>query len=200
MRGFYLLKPDMLCDSDAFNFYLDYINNSKIITAKNFYVIDDWIKLSKLLYEPDIDNMSLVELRKLRKQMLVTIKGYDLFYKNKEAIFSEIDIHDLSRLQELFDFKKELRKRFVYGENKNYISFKSDIDFDKRLIDIDLDMIECETLTVGASENVIDNDYNMIFFNKIHFPDPNVGAINRDLGCIDDCNIVRDSNLIKILK
>ena len=81
MEGFYLLKPDMLRDKETIKYYLEYVNSNKYISMQNFYVIDDWITLSKILYEPDSNNLLINELKKIRKQLLATIKGYDIFHK-----------------------------------------------------------------------------------------------------------------------
>ena len=115
MDGFYLLKPDMLENKEALNYYLDFINSTDYLSLQDNYLIEDWSYISKILYEPNINNLSLDKLKELRKKMLVTIKGYDVFFKNKPAIISTISIKDDSKLQELFDFKKKLRKIFVYN-------------------------------------------------------------------------------------
>ena len=198
MRGFYLLKPDMFTSQEALAYYMDYVKNNDNIKSTEFYEIPDWITLSKILYEPN-NNIPLEELKKIRMQMLVSIKGYDLFYKDKGGLLNCIDIKDPTKLQELFDFKKELRRRYVYQEKKNYIQFLNDINLERKLIDIDLSQMDCLTRTVEHDEEIEDPNYHLIFFNKIHFPDPTIEAIERDLDCIDYFGVTKAKNLIKRL-
>ena len=197
MTGFYILKPDMINDPNAIKYYLNYIENAKHLTLDNFYQIKDWITLSKLLYEPYDNNLSLEELKRLRKQYLTTIKGYEILYKDTPAILSMININDINTLPELFSFKKELRKKFVNNTNKYYIQFLNDINTEKKLIDIDLDKIKTNIISVSSNESISDPNYNMIFFNKIHFPDATIESISHDRSCIDELNIINSKNLIK---
>jgi hypothetical protein len=190
MLVFYLLKPDILNDKEALDYYYKYLEsqNYKIYDE---YIINNWIELSKALYEPDsITDIEM--LKKLRKQMITTIKGYQLFYEDKAKI--TVFDADENKLQELFNFKKDLRKRFVYNTDKYYLVFEEDIPLEKKLCDIDIESIKCKSIIVPGGENC--NEPNMIYFNKIHFPDPTIEAVNRDLRIIEENGVV-DNNKVK---
>ena len=180
MRAFYLFKPDILNDIEALNYCYSFLNNQGI-EIKGEYLINNWIDISKLLYEPsnetDIDKIKL-----LRKQMLTTIKGYQIAYKD-EAIVIIIEVEE-ELLPLLFNFKKELRKKYVYGEEKMYLLFENELPLDNKLSDINLEKIKCTSILVPKLIDI--QGYNLVYFNKIHFPDPTKAAVNRDLRIIEE--------------
>ena len=190
MLVFYLLKPDILDDKASLDYYYKYLE-SQNLKIYDEYTINNWINLSKLLYEPYNIN-DIEKLKIIRKQMITTIKGYQMFYDDK-AIISILEA-DKNKLQELYNFKKDLRKRFVYNNDKYYLVFEEDIPLDKKICDIDIENIKCKAIVVP--NNVDINEGNMIYFNKIHFPDPTVEAINRDLKIIEENGVV-DNNKVK---
>ena len=191
MVVFYLLKPDILNDTLALDYYYNYLeeNNIKIYDE---YLINNWIELSKVLYEPDMET-DIDKIKTIRKQMITTIKGYQLFYEDKAKIC--ILEADESKLQELYNFKKALRKRFVYNNDKYYLVFEEDIPLDRKISDIDIENIRCRTIVVPSNMEV--NGYDMIYFNKIHFPDPYKEAIIRDLKIIEEIGVVDEKNKMK---
>lgn len=180
MQAFYLLKPDILTDKKALDYYYKFLSDQKI-KIYDEYLINNWINLSKLLYEPDYEK-DIEKIKKIRKQMITTIKGYQLFYEDK-ALINTIEA-DQNRLQDLYDFKKELRKQFVYDEEKYYLVFEEDIPTDKKLSDINIENIKCNAIIVPKM--IKKEGYNLVYFNKIHFPDPTKEAVNRDLIIIEE--------------
>ena len=180
MLAFYLLKPDILKDEVALNYCYDFLNEQGII-IKGEYLINNWIDISKRLYEPD-NELDNDRIRLLRKQMITTIKGYQLTYPDiAMVILIEVDEEMLPML---FKFKKDLRKKFVYNEKKLYLLFQHDLPLDKKIIDIDIESIKCSSIIVPE---IINKDgYNLVYFNKIHFPDPTIEAVNRDLKIIEE--------------
>ena len=98
MTGMYIIKPDMVNEPDAMTFYKMFLNDNPKINMKEQYKIDDWIELSKILYEPD-NIKNLEELRRVRMQLMTTIKGYEHFFKKQTAILSLIEIDDNYNLQ-----------------------------------------------------------------------------------------------------
>ena len=116
MLAFYLLKPDILKDEIALNYCYQFLYDYNI-EIKGEYLISNWIDISKRLYEPE-NEIDIDKIRLLRKQMITTIKGYQIAYPD-EAMVIVIDV-DESMLPLLFNFKKELRKKFVYNEKNNH--------------------------------------------------------------------------------
>lgn len=196
MKGFYIIKPDMLEDNEAINYYKNFVLNNDNISFDSFYLIEDWVLLSKLLYELKDNNMSLSELKQIRSQIMTTIMGYYQYYSNIPAILSIIDIEDDSKLQELYDFKKELRRKFVYDKDKYYLRYDCEVNFEKKLIDLDCHSINASYLKLDKSVKPL-NNYRLILFNELHFSDPSVDAINSDFEVLRDSGIIKPKNLIK---
>lgn len=199
MLGFYIFKPDMVLSKESIDYYISEMKKNNNVDILEFYNIEDWTKLSKILYEPDDRSISLKELKELRKRMLTTIKGYQEFYSNTNAILNIIEIKDCNRLQELYDFKKELRKKFVYNERKVYLKFNNLTDeiLENKLENCNIEEINCEYETCDLNQTPSNQEFNLIFFNKIHFPDPKITLIKRDLKLIKEAGIIKPKNLIK---
>lgn len=200
MTGMYIIKPDMVNEPDAMTFYKMFLNDNPKINLKEQYKIDDWVELSKILYEPD-NIKNLEELRRVRMQLMTTIKGYEHFFKKQTAILSLIEIDDNYNLQELYDFKKELRKKFVVNGDKYYFkydSINSQNLFKNKLVDIDTSQVNGSFLKLSNFEKEPCDDYQMIYFNKIHFPDPNEKSLDRDLECVKRLKIISDKNRVII--
>ena len=64
------------------------------------------------------------------------------------------------------------------------------------MYNIDIDLLKAQIESVGSNEKFEKEDYNMIYFNKIHFPDPNPKSINLEFKIIKDFGIVRKRNEI----
>lgn len=201
MLGFYILKPDMVLSKESIDYYISEMKKNNSVNLLEFYNIEDWVKLSKILYEPDDNSLSLNELKELRKRMLTTIKGYQEFYSNTNAILNIIEIKDCDKLQELYDFKKELRKKFVYNDRKVYLKFNNLTDeiLENKLEICNIEEINCEYEICDVNQKPSNKDFNLIFFNKIHFPDPKIELIERDLNLIKEADIIKPKNLIKSL-
>lgn len=198
MELYNIIKPDMICDEEALNFYFSFMKSEFGININKMYYLDDWVYISKLIYELDLCNMNLnsEEIIKKRKKLLTTILGYYLFYKNKCAVISlfDVDLQKKDILKDLDFLKKELRKRFVLKTDKYYLKIlnRSEIDYSLPLTSINLDNIKVESVVVHSCEDFNDPNYEMIFFNKLHFPDPDVCYINKELGAIKQTNLFKE--------
>lgn len=179
VTAFYILKPDMFEDKAALEFYQEFLKNEGIKPSEKFRA--EWIGLSKLLYEP-VNINSAEELRKIRKQLLTTIKAYQMLYPD----FCAIDIFDtrIGELQKLYDFKKILRRKFVFNTDRYYIRFDGALPLDSKLADIDISGISCSVVIKKSDEELTDSGYNMAFLNKIHFPDSNEESLSHDMEII----------------
>lgn len=199
MLGFYIFKPDMVLSKESIAYYISEMKKNNNVDILEFYNIEDWTKLSKVLYEPDDRSITLNELKELRKRMLTTIKGYQEFYSNTNAILNIIEIKDCNRLQELYDFKKELRKKFVYNERKVYLKFNNLTDeiLENKLENCNVEEINCKYEMCDVNQIPSNQEFNLIYFNKIHFPDPQTTLIKRDLKLIKEAGIIKPKNLIK---
>ena len=187
MKAFYILKPDAITRPEVLEHYQETINNQKYIENRNQYYVESWIDLSCQLYEPHSKDISLEALLTLRRQMLTTIKGYEYLYPNTPAI---IDIFDVPNTEETFcqleKIKYQIRKKYVLNTPKNYFHFKelSDKILTQKLEDIPIEQLEVEHIKVNFDEEITLPNYYMAYLNCIHFPDPNVDSIERDLEII----------------
>lgn len=202
MEIFNILKPDMIKDKEALSFYFEYMEMKFGINITKMYYIQDWIAISRIIYEMDVCNLKLSseEIKQRRKQILITILGYYMYYKNQQAIINlyNVDIKNPNILNQLSTFKKELRKRYVINTDKYYLKIlnTSEIDFSLPLKLINLQNVKTETVIIPFSEEFNDPNYDMIFFNRIHFPDPNIGAIQNELRILNQNNIFDEDNLV----
>lgn len=204
MEVFNIFKPDMISDKEALKYYFNYMEKDLKIKEQQLYKISNWTMLSKEMYEKDLKEQQLdleEELIK-RKQLLTTILGYHLFYRNEMAAVNlyKLEKNDINlTLYKLSAFKKELRKRFVYDTDKFYLKITnwSDIDIKAPLNQIDLDLIKSSYLTLPSTRNFDNPDYSMIFFNKLHFPNPNVESIERELEILRTHGIISENNILK---
>lgn len=185
MLAFYLLKPDILKDEVALNYCYQFLYDYNI-EIKGEYLISNWIDVSKRLYEPE-NETNIDKIKLLRKQMITTIKGYQISYPD-EAMVIVIEV-DENMLPLLFNFKKELRKKFVYNEKKVYLLFHNELPLDKKLVDIDIENIKCSSIIVP--EIINKEGYNLVYFNKIHFPDPTKEAVNRDMKILEENGVAQ---------
>ena len=205
MEIFNILKPDMIQDKESLNFYFNYMKNEFGINITNMYYIRDWITISKKIYELDIHNSNLLLENAIekRKKLLITILGYYLYYKNNEAIISlyNVDTNNPCILNQLSAFKKELRKRYVLNTERYYLRILnlSEINFELPLMSIDLNSIETESIVVPSSSDFDNPNYDMVFFNRIHFPDPTIEAIQKELCVLNNNDIFDEKNMVRRL-
>lgn len=205
MEVFNILKPDMIRNKEALNFYFDYMLNRFGIDIKKMYYIQDWVSISKKIYELDACDSNLLsqDIIEKRKKLLITILGYYLYYKNQQAIISlySVDIEKPNILNQLRSFKKELRNRYVLNTDRYYLRILnlSEINLELPLKLIDLQNIETETIIVPSSEYFDNPNYDMVFFNKIHFPDPNIETVQKELKILRENDIFNEENFVRRL-
>ena len=75
--------------------------------------------------------------------------------------------------------------------------FQNGIDFDSPLKSINLDNIQTKVLSVPYWEEILNPKYNMIFFNKIHFPDPNIEEVRKEIDILRENGVVSKNNLVR---
>lgn len=205
MEVFNILKPDMIRNKEALNFYFDYMLNRFGIDIKKMYYIQDWVSISKKIYELDACDSNLLsqDIIEKRKKLLITILGYYLYYKNQQAIISlySVDIEKPNILNQLRSFKKELRNRYVLNTDRYYLRILnlSEINLELPLKLIDLQNIETETIIVPSSEYFDNPNYDMVFFNKIHFPDPNIETVQKELKILRENDIFNEESFVRRL-
>lgn len=205
MEVFNILKPDMIRNKEALNFYFDYMLNRFGIDIKKMYYIQDWVSISKKIYELDACDSNLLsqDIIEKRKKLLITILGYYLYYKNQQAIISlySVDIEKPNILNQLRSFKKELRNRYVLNTDRYYLRILnlSEINLELPLKLIDLQNIETETIIVPSSEYFDNPNYDMVFFNKIHFPDPNIETVQKELKILRENDLFNEESFVRRL-
>ncbi len=204
MEMFNILKPDIINDEKALEFYFKNLQYKFGINDYTLYRIDDWVYISKLIYELDVSNKldNVETVRAKRKQLLTTILGYYIYYKNKSAFMNIYKIADENAFQILKEFnvfKKELRKKYVLKTAKYYLKIlnEDEIDFDLPLKCINLDNIQTEILSFPYWEESSNPKYNMIFFNKVHFPDPNIEEVRKEINILRENGVVSKNNLVR---
>ena len=187
MKAFYLLKPDMLDKEYFFKQYLAMIENSPFLKSEGIYNVGNWVELSKRLYDVYENEYRGIPNDEWRKKMLITIMGYYKYYKDEDALVDVIEV-DESNLERMDNLKREYRKLYVYNREKYFISIENEdkINYNKNIIDINLDNIKADYFEMLEANNIISVDgYKLILFNKIHFPDPTVKDIERDQEIIE---------------
>ena len=193
MKAFYILKPDSIERKKVITEYKEIIKSQPFIINREQYLIKSWVELSSLLYDPIDKNLSLDELIKIRKQMLTTIKGYDYLFTDKPAIIDIFDIkNDIELLNILEKIKYQLRKKYVLNTPKNYFKFinlEEDI-LKEQLKKINISELDVSHIKVNYNENINIPNYNLAFLNCIHFPDPNIKSIERDMEIIESSKIL----------
>jgi hypothetical protein len=188
MEAFYIIKPDMIVRNNVMDYYNCVIDNLLYIENRRRYIISDWVDLSCMLYEPSDREMSIDKLKKIRSQMLTTIKGYDYLYKDGEAYIDIFDIpDDINILKELEEIKYNIRRRYVLNTPKNYFKFNSNMDelVCYELKDIPVRELDVSHMRVNYDEDIDNLDYRLAFLNCIHFPDSDYLSVSRDLDVID---------------
>ena len=193
MEAFYIIKPDMIVRNNVMDYYNGIIDNLSYIENRRRYMISDWVDLSCMLYEPSDRELSIDKLKKIRSQMLTTIKGYDYLYKDEFAYIDIFDIpDDIEILEELEQIKYNIRRRYVLNTPKNYFKFNSDMDdlVSCRLKDIPVRELDVSYIRVNYDEDIDNLDYRLAFLNCIHFPDSDCLSVSRDLDVIDKSKLL----------
>jgi hypothetical protein len=199
MRTFYIQKPDMLRNPIAIKYCHDQLEKRGNIKLLDSYYIDDWVHISKLIYELKQPGLSSDEMKKIRKQLVTTIAGYNRYYPNEPAVISLLDVPDDSHLTDLHRFKKDLRKQFVNSSDKYYIRYlnEEEIDFGQRLVNINLQTLSAEYKCLKCDQEMEDDRYNMIFFNHLHCPDPDINSVEHDLDLLQANGVFSDKNKVR---
>ena len=172
----FILKPDMIEDEEAINFFVKIIYNLYYINIENIISVSDWTDLSKVLYE---DNSEQRIFRNL--QLIRTILTYKEIYKNNKAKIIKINFNEANiDLDQLYQIKKTIRNKFVYNKPKYYINIKNinELDLNKQLSKINLNNLIY--IVEKTNNNINDMNFKFAYLNYIHFPDPNIESINDD--------------------
>lgn len=198
MKVFYILKPDMLRNRDALKYYENGVLDSLFVHDAEFFYIRDWTEFSKLLYDQDED-LTLEQLKEKRKKVLTTILGYKKYFEGESAVLNTFEIPDDEKcLKELFDFKKRLRRLFVYGTEQHFVNIKNSdiIPYEDKITTYDLSGLDLEFIVLPPNGSINDERFNMIFFNKIHFPDPDSISLRKDMDLLKDYGVFEEKNKI----
>ena len=193
MKAFYILKPDALQRPEVLQAYEEIIGSQEYIENRQKYLIDSWVELSCLLYEPSYKVNDKNELRKLREQLLTTIKCYDYLYKNMPAVIDIFDIpNDEEYLKKLEKIKYLIRKEFVLCTDKNYLKFLnlSDQDLFNKLCESKVNDLNISHIKVKHDESINIEGYNLAYMNCIHISDPDRESIERDLGIVEKAKVL----------
>lgn len=193
----------MLDHYDSMKFYFDYIN-SKFDNNVNLYKIRSWTEISKQIYELEVSNISTdIEKLKRRKELLVSILGYHIYYPKNMALLCLYNVANSNNkvLFELENFKKELRKRYVYNTDKHFLRIHEENlpNYSESLKNIDLNLISADYMVLSNNQELCDDTFSMIYFNKLHFPDPNINAINKEIQILNQNGIINNKNLVRRL-
>ena len=188
MKAFYLLKPDMLKNKYFLEKYKEMISNSGFLKSEGLYNVGNWVQLSKRLYDVYPSESRGIPNDEWRKKMLITIMGYYKYYRDDDALIDiiQVDENDLEKMEAL---KKEYRKLYVYNREKYFINIENndDINYNNYMDHIDLSSVKANYYEMLEHSDITElNGYNLILFNKIHFPDPNKNDIERDQDIIQE--------------
>ena len=201
MDFFNIIKPDMVNDTESMEFYINYLKYKLNIEIDKMYYLPDWPSVAQKLYDLDLKNCDSDSEIIKKRQLLTTILGYYIRFSNEPAKVSlyyldKIDENDLIQLSNL---KKELRRRYVINNDKYYIKIlnESIIDYSRPLSKIDLKTLETDIVRVPFDTEFSVPGYNMVFFNKLHFPDPDISVINRESVFLNSINAFDEKRLVK---
>ena len=193
MKAFYILKPDALERPEVLKSYKEIINSQEYIKNRNQYLIDSWVDLSCMLYEPSYNVKDKDKLIALRKQLLTTIKCYDYLYKDRPAVIDIFDIPDDEELlKKLENIKYLIRKNHVLNTDKNYIKFLNlgDDNLLKKLYEVDISNLDISHIRVNYDEDINSEGYKLAYLNCIHISDPDVKSIERDLDVVEKAKVL----------
>lgn len=205
MNTFNILKPDALEHEAALSYYFANIITLDGINSIKLYFLDNWTEIASLIYEYDVVKSSEDKI-KLRKKLLTSIIGYYHVYTKNIGIVVFFDIADdsiYSTLQKLHLLKKNVRKDFVNNNDLYYLKFlnQDNTIFNNPLYNISLSELQVDIKRFPSNAPYNNPEYNMIFFNHIHGPDPNsLEEIEHNLKILHDANVIHEEKLIKVLK
>ena len=60
-------------------------------------------------------------------------------------------------------------------------------------------MISADYMVLSNNQELCDDTFSMIYFNKLHFPDPNINAINKEIQILNQNGIINNKNLVRRL-
>lgn len=193
MKLFNVIKPDMVEDIESLTYYFEYLKNNFNVKECNMYSLKSWVSLSKKLYFFD-SNKDLTK----KKQILTTIFGYYLLYNDESAVVNLYDVENINqeKLRQLYDLKKQLRKRYVLNTDKYYIRIlnEDNIDYTEPLEMLQLETLDYEIVKVPFNREYDVNGFRMAFFNKLHFPDPYFDVVNKELSLLTSENVFEQKN------
>lgn len=193
MKSFYILKPDGIKRKEVLNSYESLLSKENYIKNRSRYLIDTWVDLSCLLYDPFDKKITEEEKKEIRRKMLTTIKGYDLLYQNNKAIIDIFDIpEDIYLLKRLEQIKYQIRENLVLNTPKNYLKFLNLTDhlLSQELKNINIRELTVSHIKVNHDDFFFEEDYHLACLNCIHFPDPDTKSIERDLEIIESSKIL----------
>ena len=200
---FNVIKPDMLINKKTLEYYFASLSKIDKFSLKELYIVEDWILLSKLLYEIEIIKYEKEqEKRERRKELITTIKGYDLCYPEHYAVLVTFTLNSeiTDALETMCKLKKEIRKKFVYETDKHYLKYlDQNLDFSNRLFDIEIENISVEHKVIPYSIDFNHPEYYMIYFNCLHCCDPIIENVQKESQIIANAQIIREKNILKRL-
>lgn len=198
MKVFYILKPDIFRSKEALKYYKNSVLDNLFVHNAEFFCIRDWLEFSKILYDQD-EKLTIEQLKEKRRKILTTILGYKKYYEGKNAIVNTFEIpNDEKCLKDIFDFKKKLRQIYVCGENQHFVKINDlrVIPYENNIITYDLDDLNLEFKVLPSNVTMKDKSFQMIFFNKIHFPDPDINSLEKDMNLLKDYGVFEEKNRI----
>ena len=173
MKIISICKPDLLVKDHLLNEYFNRLMAFQNISDIEIYNLSNWPLNSLYLYEFDCNGLTEEEEKKKRHELLVTAKGYDELYNDKNAFAILMNMNATSNsFKELKDFKKNFRREFVYGGEASYIRFinEHEIDYLSKFDKDSLLKIKAIIQTYPQELKERPELFYMIYFNMIHFP------------------------------
>lgn len=191
METFNIFKPDMASDESFIRMYLAEVQRQIGISPRIAYLLSDYSYVCKLLYELDTqsEHMDLEAIRAKRKQILTTIKAYEMLYPSMPAIAVTYVLDHPEQLNQFYRLKKEMRRLYVYDSKKVFVKFLDDIDYSLPLTSIDTASIRALYRVTSPAVEELSDDFNLAFFNKIHCPDPEPELVDKEIMILKKGNL-----------
>ena len=70
------------------------------------------------------------------------------------------------------------------------------IPYEDKITTYDLSNLDLEFIVLPPNASINDERFNMIFFNKIHFPDPDSISLRKDMDLLKDYGVFEEKNKI----
>lgn len=174
-----ILKPE----SRKYLSQIEYSLESEDFKIKSRHSIKSWTNLARYLYEPQVQ-----ESRVFASELDCYLKLTNYFFGDSGAVLLLSKKGNIIKnLEQLYEFKKNLRKKILYELND---SIKVFIDMDK--FDPEQRYHIGTRGALGFGNEIFRGRWAYFFFKQIHVPDPNIASLEREMTILKNNGILNE--------